>query len=288
MSIFDSAELTQLRPDLGTSIRGLSLPDCLSETFAQELRLLLADRGVVVFKDQKITPAEQVALTSLFGEPVPTTAREFPVPGHEQIAILSNIKVDGKPIGSTDAGRTWHTDAAFNAQPTSITVLHGLEVPAIGGGTAFGSLRRAYDSLTPEEIRSLRGKSAHYSIWKLIRARPDAREITPEEEAQRPPSSHPILRIHPETGRECIYINRGDCIGIDGFSDEDAQDFVDRMFAVACDPAHVYEHKWEAGDVLLWDNRIVLHIGTPYDTKTERRLIHRSWVKGEKPIAAVG
>lgn len=286
MSAFDQAKLSELMPHLGTAVQGIDLTTCLNDAFASELRQLLAKRGVVVFKNQKITPSDQVAVTALFGEPVPTTAREFPVPGQEQIAILSNIKVAGKPIGSMDAGRAWHTDAAFNENPTSITVLYGLEVPSAGGGTAFGSLRRAYDSLSDDEKTNLRGRNAQYSIWKLIRSRPNAPEVTPEEEAKRPPVSHPVLRLHPDTGEECVYINRGDFLGIDGFSDSEGTEFVERMFAVACEPEAVYEHKWEVGDVLMWDNRVVLHIGTPYDVEKERRLIHRSWVRGEKPIAA--
>lgn len=287
MSALATATLEDATPDIGTLVSGIDIRDHLDEDFATELRELLGRRGVVVFRGQTISPADQVALTALFGAPVPTLPREFPVPGHDALAILSNIREDGKPIGSTEAGRTWHTDAAFHLQPTSYTVLHALVVPKSGGGTAFGSLRRAHAELGADELADLRTRRATYSFWKLYYGRPNAVPLSEEEHAKRPPVSHPVIRTHPHTGEECVYLNRGDFVGIDGMPEDEARALVERVFAAACAPEVVYEHAWRLGDVMIWDNRIVLHIGTPYDVENDRRLVHRAWVRGERPYGPV-
>jgi taurine dioxygenase len=274
----------QLSPHLGTAIYGVDLRTHRTPAFAQQLKQLLARRGVVVLKDQQLQPQDQLDFTRLLGQPILNFAHEFTWPRMPEIAILSNILVDGKPIGNRTVGRNWHTDFTFKECPAAYTMLYGIEVPDEGGGTGFARLQKAYEELSAEEQAMLRGRSATYSYAKLqerIRAGRPATAAVAE-----PDVSHPLIRVHPETGEEHLFINHNDLLRIDGFSEDESLAFAEKILESACSDDAVFEHRWERKDLVIWDNRIVLHIGLPYDMENERRLLHRTMVQGERPLAA--
>lgn len=277
---------TKLTEPLGTRFDGLDLRDHLTPAFGTMLRRLLAQRGVVVFGGQEaLSPAGQVAFTRLLGEPVPNAGRSFELDGQNEITVLSNVVENGMAMGSAVAGRAWHTDSAYTAQPAAYTVLHGIEVPASGGGTAFGDLRRAWRAIGEARRAQLRGRRATYSACRLFHRQ--SGPVSAEERALYPEVTHPLVRLHPETGEECLYINDNDLVGIEGMDDAEARDFVAEMFALASDDGRgVLIHDWRPGDLVAWDNRFLIHVGLPYDTKRERRRLHRAWTRGEVPIAA--
>ncbi len=285
--IMSQGTLRELTKDIGVEISNFELKDHFSAALGAELRQLLAVRGVLVFKDQHMSPADQVAFTRMLGGPILDGGGEFELAGYPEINVLSNIDLDGKPIGAKNAGRNWHTDAAFATVPAGYTCLYGIETPERGGETAFGSLHRAYAQLSEEEKLRLRPLYATYSarkLFALIKSAP----LTPEEEEKCPPEvSHPLMRVHPETGRECIYINDNDLVGIDGMAEDEWRALVTRVFAAATEEDAIYIHAWSPNDLVTWDNRIVVHTGLPYDMKSNRRLLHRCWTRSEVPIASV-
>jgi len=277
-------EEKQLSPELGTEIYGFDLRLHRTEVFAGQLKKLLARRGVVVLKNQQLEPQDQLDFTRLLGQPIVNFSHEFIWPKMPEIAILSNIIVDGKPIGNRAVGRNWHTDFTFKEFPAAYTMLYGIEVPNVGGGTAFARLQKAYDELTASEQAMLHGRSATYSYAKLqerIRAGRPSTHVVDE-----PDVTHPLMRVHPETGEASLFINHNDLLQIEGLSEDESLAFADRILASACTDEAVLAHRWEAHDLVIWDNRIVLHIGLPYDMENERRLLHRTMVQGERPIAA--
>jgi len=279
-------EQRDLSPQLGTAVYGIDLREHRTQAFARQLKQLLARRGVVVLKHQTLEPQDQVDFTRLLGEPIINFAHEFTWPQMPEIAILSNILVDGKPIGNRAVGRNWHTDFTFKQLPAAYTMLYGIEVPNEGGGTAFARLQKAYEELTASEQAMLRGRNATYSYARLQERIRNGRPAT--HPVAEPDVTHPLIRVHPETGEEKLFINHNDLLNIDGFSEDESLVFAERIFASACSNDAIIEHRWDKSDLVIWDNRIVLHIGLPYDMENERRLLHRTMVQGERPIAAPG
>lgn len=274
----------QLSPHLGTAIYGVDLREHRTPVFAQQLKQLLARLGVVVLKDQQLEPQDQLDFTRLLGQPILNFAHEFTWPRMREIAILSNIIVDGMPIGNRAVGRNWHTDFTFKECPAAYTMLYGIEVPNEGGGTGFARLQKAYEELPAAEQAMLRGRNATYSYAKLQERIRGGRPSLPIVE---PDVTHPLIRVHPETGQEALFINHNDLLHIDGFSEDQSLEFAEKILASACSDDAVVEHRWERKDLVIWDNRIVLHIGLPYDMEKERRLLHRTMVQGERPISAL-
>ncbi|MDF2117093.1 TauD/TfdA family dioxygenase [Roseiarcaceae bacterium H3SJ34-1] len=273
----------ELSPHLGTALYGVDIRAQRTPAFARQLKQLLARRGVVVLKDQQLEPQDQLDFTRLLGQPILNFPHEFTWLGMREIAILSNILVDGKPIGNRAVGRNWHTDFTFKEFPAAYTMLYGIEVPNEGGGTGFARLQKAYEELSLSEREMLRGRNATYSYAKLqerIRGGRPATHIVSE-----PDVTHPLMRVHPETGEAGLFINHNDLLQIEGFSEDESLAFADRILASACSDDAIIEHRWEPNDLVIWDNRVVLHIGLPYDMEKERRLLHRTMVQGERPIA---
>jgi len=277
--------LNELGPNLAAEIIDFDVKDIGKSIGLDVIRQLLYRHQVLCFRDQDLEAADVMAFTRLFGTPDPHLLEQFTLPGYRDILVLSNIVRDGKPIGSTQEGFGWHTDLSYMQLPAAYTVLYGLEVPPEGGDTRFASLYKAYDSLEPGERDGLRRLKGMYSYNKLYATRNYNRPLTEEQKARTPDVSHPMVRVHPHTGREGMYLNLPTCIGIEGMELEASLALVKRLFDYTTENFS-YVHKWQARDLVIWDNRGVLHSATPYDKERHRRLIYRTTVQGEKPVPA--
>ena len=269
---------------LGAEIRGVDLarpPD--DATFAA-IEHAYDEYGVVFFRDQRLTPQQQVAFTRRFGEIAFNIFGErWSVPGAPEIVVVSNIAEDGRPIGVRRAGENWHSDMCYTARPPRGTMLYALEIPELFGltlgDTEFASAAAAWDALPEPLRRRLDGRRAVFDFTGRQRAFPP----TQAEIDRNPPVRHPIVRTHPRTGRKCLYVMRDDCTGIEGVAAEEAEALIAALADHIVKPAFVYRHRWRRGDLLMWDNCTVQHRAIQDYDLPQRRLMHRTTMGGEAP-----
>jgi alpha-ketoglutarate-dependent taurine dioxygenase len=273
----------ELSASLGVEVAGLDVRDIEKRRLFDAVRRLLVEKQLIVFKNQTLQPADLEAFTHLFGPADPHVLTEFALAGHPDIFVISNIVENGRPLGSRNEGFGWHTDLIYFEHPAAYTILYALEVPPEGGNTLFASLYRAYDELSEDEKSRLRPLKSIHSYQNMYNQRPNVTPLTPEQIARTPDIAHPLVRIHPETGREGLYLNKETCIGIAGLEPDEGMRLIERLFEFAQQPRFAYSHKWAVHDLVIWDNRGLIHTATPYDVDRYRRLLYRTSVRGERP-----
>lgn len=258
--------------------------------FEQVHRAFL-DHGVIVVRDQPLTPDVQIAFSGRFGPLMgrrPSMSDKVLMPGHPEITILSNKKKNGEGVGIADAGRYWHSDLDFEEKPNLATIVHAVEIPPEGGDTLFADLELAYATLPDSLKRRLEGKRAAHTFAKHyheVMAQGSKRKpLTPEQVAALSVTMHPIVRTHPDTGRKTLFVNPGHTTHVEGMEDSESQDILDVLFEHSLNPDHIYRHMWRVGDTVIWDNRRVMHNAEPYDMERYTRHMHRSCVHGDRPF----
>ena len=276
----------QIRPfdaPLGAEVIGLNLSAPLGDADFARLHQAHLDHHVLVFRDQRITPAEQVAFSRRFGELEIHVLRQFQLPGHPEILRISNILEDGKPIGLGDAGHFWHSDLSYKEKPSLGSMLHAQELPSEGGDTLFANMHTAWDSLPDDlkaEVQDLRAEHTYLAKYAELQARSPWRpNLTPEQIAEVKPAVHPVVRTHPETGRKALFVSEHFTSRIVDVPKERSDALLARLFAHSVRPEHVYRHVWQPHDMVFWDNRSLMHLaaGTPDHL---RRLLYRTTIQG--------
>lgn len=273
-----------LKPGFGAEILGLDLAsaddaslDAVVETFNLH--------GAILVRGQRMQPKDLVRLVAQFGEPEGHTLQHFTLPGYPNVYVLSNKIVDGKPIGAHNDGVGWHTDYSYKEYPVMCTMLYAVEVPAEGSDTLLADLCAAYDALPAERREQLDRLVIHHSYQHFMETREYGRmTLSPELRAANPDVFHPLVRVHPANGRRALWASTGTVKGIVGMPNPQGIELIDELIAFVTQEQFVYRHKWQVGDVLVWDNRCTLHTGTLYDDTKYVRLMHRLWAKGDKPI----
>lgn len=269
----------------GAEIRGVDLSQPLTEAAFAIIQNALDQHGVLCFRGQKLTPEHQIAFTKWFGEPdVNFNALRFGVDGSPVIYRISNITQDGKPIGTIRAGETWHTDMSYAKNPAAVTMLYALEVPHLHGmplgGTGFANAAAAYDALPDSMKQAIAGLKGVFDFRGRKRSSP----VSAEDIAAYPPVEHPIVRTHPRTGRKSLYIVRDDTTSIVGKDERESQALIEALADHIVSPQFVYQHRWEVGDVVVWDNCTVQHRAVQDYDLPQHRLLWRTTVKGGVPV----
>lgn len=270
---------------LGAEIIGIDLARPLDEASFATVERAYNEYGVIFFRDQRITPPQQVAFTRRFGEiEFNIFGERWSVPGCPEIVVVSNLTEDGKPIGIRRAGENWHSDMCYTARPPRGTMLYAREIPDLHGlplgDTEFASAAAAYDALPRAMKDRLAGRRAIFDFAARKRAFPPTRD----EIDRNPPVRHPIVRTHPHTGRKCLYVMRDDCTGIDGVAPEEAEALICALADHIVKPAFIYRHQWRVGDLLMWDNCTVQHRAIQDYDLPQRRLMHRTTMGGAVPV----
>lgn len=280
----DTVQDFEIRPfdaALGAEVVGLDLNQPLSSADFQRIHRAHLDHHVVVFRDQRITPAQQVAFSRRFGPLQIHVLHQFQLANHPEILIVSNVVENGKPIGLGDAGHFWHSDLSYKEKPSLGSLLHAIELPAQGGDTLFANMHTAWETLPPALQRKVEGLRAEHTYLaryaELQKRSPWRPNLTPEQIAQVKPVVHPVVRTHPETGRKALFVSEHFTTRIIGLPDEESRALLDELFAHSVKPAHVYRHQWREHDLVFWDNRSLLHLagGTPDDL---RRVMYRTTI----------
>jgi taurine dioxygenase len=276
---------------IGAEVRGVDLARPIdADTFAQ-IDEAYNRHTVLVFRGQKLTPEQQIAFGARFGPLEIHVRHEYLLAGHPEILVVSNVlKEDGGFLGLPDAGQTWHTDTSYRINPSRGSILYALEIPRDDtgralGDTLFAGTAPAYEALPEEMKRKLQGKKAihRYSVRKRPVGSQRAK-LTQAQIDETPDIAHPVVRTHPHTGRKALYVFEGECIGIEGMPDEEGVDIIAELTAHCIQPQFIYRHKWQVGDVVMWDNAAAMHLAIADYKLPQRRLLYRVTVEGGIPV----
>jgi taurine dioxygenase len=271
---------------LGCRVEGIDLSKPFGRYELGHTLRALADHGVVCFPGQRLSAAEQVAFSRAFGELEVHVSGAFQEQGHPEIMILSNIVRGGKPVGLDDAGQDWHTDMSFSEMIAFVNVLYALKVPHRDGralgATLFANMAEAYDTL-PEDVKGrIERRTATHDFekfWEMMRSRGGAASsrapLTDAQRRKKPPVSHPMVMVHPISGRRSLYANPGYTVRIDGMPEGESEELLQFLFQHQLQSRFQYAHRWSQGDVLVWDNLWTLHYAEADYRADESRLIKR-------------
>jgi taurine dioxygenase len=276
---------------LGASVEGLDLSIPLDDAQLRAVRETLGRHGVLRFPGQILSAANLHDFSARFGTLEINVGGIFQEPGLPQVMILSNIVRDGKPIGIGDAGQDWHTDMSYSATVAFANVLYALQVPHRDGrplgATRFADMAAAYDAL-PAEVRArIDGRTATHDFekfWEMMRRERNSPR-PPLTEAQRkakPPVSHPLVMVHPLSGRRTLYANPGYAMHIDGMPRDESDELLAMLFAHQVEERFIFTFEWTEGDVLMWDNLRVIHKAMADYRPDEPRLIKRCQVMADQ------
>ncbi len=281
---------------LGADIEGVDLARPLPPAAVAAIKEAWSDHLVLRFRGQHLGDDQLMRFSALFGDldlaPVIAAAR-VKVPGEDRyvetaedgqryVSVISNI-IEVPPIGALGAYEAiWHTDMSYNPEPPIGSALYSLEVPPLGGDTGFANMYQAYDTL-PEDLRRrvegclCRHDSSRNSAGELRRGNS---EVTDPRRA--PGADHPVIRTHPVTGRKALFLGRRRNAYVHGLDLADSETLLDALWEHATRRELTWYQQWRVGDLILWDNRCVMHRRDEFDPNT-RRLMHRTQIKGDRP-----
>jgi len=275
--------ITPLSAHTGAEVRGIDLTRPVDEAARVRLNRAFVDHSVLVFRDQHLTPHQLLAAVGLFGEVLPQHNSRFALPECPLVHYISNQ--DFYPDGRRYIpGEGFHTDHSNAACPPKATVLHAVSLPDRGGDTQYVNMHLAYDELPQATKRRLDGLKAihvyqsHHSARKLMELSPESRSRVPDAVA------HPIVRTHPESGRKAIYINPIRTEGILGMPETEALTLLADLLEHATQPQYQYRHQWRPGDLVMWDNRSLLHKANGDYDMTQLRYLYRIMLQGDAPV----
>jgi taurine dioxygenase len=268
----------------GVVVTGIDLSQPLPTAGRERICEAFRDHHVVVFPAQQLTREQQFAFAADFGEVERHGEGRSPAKRYGVAHVISNLDANGAPVdrsSSPVSNYRWHTDKAYHPVPPMLTMLYAVELPPQGGDTEFANTAMAYAALPDEMKRRIAGLRVVFR-WGSSLGKADAaayRELT-----DRPAVSHPLVRTHPETGAKALYLGNH-ASHIEGLPPPESAALLDRLLEHATRREFVYAHRWRLGDLVMWDNRCLLHraVGN-YDLSRDRRILHRIVVKGTVPV----
>ena len=268
---------------VGAEVNGLQLGDPLPAETLAELHGALLRHQVLVFPDQDLDDEQHVAFSRYWGELQVHVLDQYRYSGRPEIFLITNLDANGHQKGEhPDPGaRVWHPDGSWAKERGLVTSLHALRIPARGGDTLYANMYAAYEGLSAEDKRYLGPLVAVHDL-DYSRRRTDARrQMSDEQKRNAPPVEWPIVRTHPETGCKCIYLGEH-ASHVRGLPLEEGRALIKRMVAHATQPQYVYRHRWRARDLVMWDNRALLHSATDFDWVNDVRVMRRTTTVGER------
>lgn len=278
---------TPAGPGLGAQIHGVDLSRPLDDAAFDRILHLFHEHQVVFLRGQVLTPAALVAFSARFGPLDVHHMTEHVFPDLPQVRVLSNAKLrDGCTEGVTLGGMHWHSDLSYKPVTALATLLYGVRCPAEGADTQFASSTAAFDALPGALKARLAGRSAvHDRNYRYSQLYPSRPPLTEAQVSAVPPVEHPLVCAHPVTGRPALFVAKDVVSRVVGMDDAEGRALIDDLEARITRPAGVYSHRWQDGDLVVWDNRCTLHRATSYAFERDVRTLHRTQVKGSVPVA---
>ena len=272
-------EVVPVTPQLGAELRGVKLHPDLDRAEVDAVRTALLQHKVVFFRHQSLDPAGMTATASLFGQPTPAHPVEPSLEGHPEVL----------PLDSDEGARAdvWHSDLTFQPCPPLGAMLHAETVPDVGGDTIWVDMAAAYEALSAPMRAFLEERTATHSPTKAggYFAARDATAGTKAAETATASSSHPVVRVHPETGQRALFVNPLFTDRIDGLRRRESDALLALIQETATRPEGMLRWRWEAGDVAFWDNRCTMHYALRDFGTAHRRMI-RVALEGDRPVGA--
>jgi taurine dioxygenase len=266
---------------VGAEILNVDLADPLQDRTYREIRNALNEHGVIFFRDQKLTPAQHLAFTQLFGETEHDDSSSMAaVDGFPMIG-----EVRKEPEATRNIGGNWHSDHSFDALPPLGAVLLARELPEYGGDTLFASMYAAYDALSDGLKKTLNGLNAVHAKTRAFVELPRDRQVSDAEKAKierqfaAREAVHPVTPRHPESGRRVLFVNPTYTVRFEGWTEKESRPLLEYLFQHAVRPEFTYRFQWREGSIAFWDNRSVWHYALN-DYHGSRRLMHRICVNG--------
>ena len=288
-----SVKIVPSSAPLGAEIQGIDIAAGVGDATVARIKDALHKYKVVVLRDQRLTPEEQIAFCGRIGTLEPHILPQYLVPGYKDLVRVSNVLDDaGQPIGMIDAGRLWHSDGAFQERPNMYSMLYALEVPHDDAGkplgpTLFVSTAHAYE-LLPEAMKQavadLKAVNSLAAVYELLKRNGVASKRAPLTDAQKKEVVHPVIRTHPVTGEKCIFVSKAATLRIVGMPQEQSRRLIDDLADGCVRDELVYRHRWQVGDLLMWDNCASQHFAVGDYELPQRRLMHRTTVGGSPPF----
>ena len=279
-------KLAVLKPGMAAEVIGLNLNHAIDDGLRQIILETFYKFPVLVFRDQTLDKRAQIAFSKCFGALEGHVNRVFRSDGFPAVHEVSNLDLNtGKPTANLEnRGKYhWHTDKSYLLTPSLATLLHAVTLPPEGGDTQFAHMGDAYDALSDEkkdEIACLRMVHS----WERTRIKSGSKLATAQEIEDAPPVVHPLVRTHPETGRKCLYIGTHASHVADMVRNM-GEALLEELQIFATQDRFIYSHIWRPGDLVMWDNRCLLHRATEsYDMAKHVRLMHRTVVRGDAPV----
>lgn len=280
-----SVEVIPARAALGAEVRGGDVRELDAESIALVKQAAL-DNLVILIRGQTLSDPELIEFGTRLGPldvaPLAKTGKEK-ARSHPEIVVVSNVMEDGQAIGVLrDAEVVWHSDNSYREQPLSFSALYALEVPPSGGNTGFANMYLALETLAPETRARIAGRTLKHDL--TYNSAGDLREgFQPVSDVRDAPGpSHPIVRTHVETGYDALYLGRRPNAYVNGLEVAESEALLEELWTHATRPEHTWRHVWRAGDILIWDNRCVMHHREPFDAGA-RRVMHRIQCRGDRP-----
>ena len=275
--------IKNLGTTLGVEIIGFNLKKNIDKNIIGQVSDLLSQFSVVVIRDQNITNEQHINFSEYFGDLEVTKAGTNGA--GSKLIILQNFDEDGNIVPPTDrqrlnnlANQEWHSDSSFKKIPSKLSILSAKMIPSKGGNTEFLSMRSVYNAL-PKKLKSNIEDKVCWHDYSYGRSKIDANLVTADEKKALPPVKQKLVLNNKKYGKS-LYIG-AHCSKIDGMNDDESQNLLDEIYEYIDNESHVYSHIWKPYDLIMWDNRAVLHRATPIKGKVEKRLMVRTTIAGE-------
>jgi taurine dioxygenase len=274
-----------MTPHTGAEVLGVDLRKPVDSSAAEQLRRTFADRAVLIFRGQQLSPPEFLEAAQLFGEIMPQQVKRFTLAEHPLVGFVSSEDTD-KPGGARLVrGEQYHTDHSNYPAPPRATLLSAVMLPKKGGDTQFVNVHASYDDLPVDVKRRIDGLKVLHT-FKSSRSPRKKVELTEEERRRLPETVQPLVIVHPENGRKALYMNTAHMERIIDMEDDKAFALIGELMAHATQPKYEYRHVWQPGDMVMWDNRSVMHQANADYAPAEKRFLHRLMLVGTPLRAA--
>ena len=284
-------DIEPLHPMLGARVSGLDLSQPLSPETFDAVHQAWMEHLVLVFPDQRISDAQQIAFARTFGDlerhhqDIIKSALAPEIFRVSNVDDAGNLMASDHPtVSQVKLAQRWHTDSSYRPTPSMGSILHGLEVTEEGGETCFTNMYAVYDAL-PDQLRERVGDRKLRHDFEYLTTLAPIKPLTDEERAAMPPVWQPMRRQHPVTGRTSLYISPIYNDAVEGLEPDDAMALIGELTEFAARPEFVFPHRWSPDDIVMWDNRCTMHRVTPYDLG-QRRVMHRTTIVGDGPVIA--
>lgn len=273
---------------VGAELLGLDLAQPLTEIDFELIKQAWLDHSVLLFRGQFLDDDALIRFSKNFGNLEMSPASADASAGGQanispEIWIISNVVEDGQPIGALgDKEADWHTDMSYVDEPPMASMLYSLEVPKVGGNTSFANMYKAFETLPTVLREAVLELSCHHdsSTTSVGETRAGFEGVWDVRDA--PGATHPMVRAHPETGGLALYLGRRRNAYIPGLELEDSEDLLDELWAHCTKPEFTWTHRWREGDLVMWDNRCLIHRREAFSPRV-RRVMHRTQISGDKP-----